>query len=157
MEEPACSPVHYKRSMSSAELEFEDFLREEDELQKQRHKDFQKPKNPIQPLDYKYKLDCTLPEYSPRFINVPTIIVLVGLPARGKTYMAKKLGRYLNWISIQTKVFNVGEYRRKVVGTDKLHDFFRVDNEQAQAIRRQCALTCLEDVSKWLSEGGQAA
>ncbi|XP_031550476.1 6-phosphofructo-2-kinase/fructose-2,6-bisphosphatase 2-like [Actinia tenebrosa] len=71
--------------------------------------------------------------------------------------MAKKLGRYLNWISIQTKVFNVGEYRRKVVGTDKLHDFFRVDNEQAQAIRRQCALTCLEDVSKWLSEGGQAA
>ena len=47
--------------------------------------------------------DCTLPEYGPRFINVPTVIVLVGLPARGKTYMAKKLGRYLNWISIQTQ------------------------------------------------------
>jgi shikimate kinase len=31
------------------------------------------------------------------------VIVLVGLPARGKTYVAKKLGRYLNWIGIKTK------------------------------------------------------
>ena len=45
----------------------------------------------------------TNPEFCPRFANVPTIIVLVGLPARGKTYMAKKLGRYLNWIGISTK------------------------------------------------------
>ena len=41
--------------------------------------------------------------YNPRFVNVPTVIVLVGLPARGKTYVAKKLGRYLNWIGIKTK------------------------------------------------------
>ena len=38
---------------------------------------------------------------------------MVGLPARGKTYIAKKLARYLNWIGISTKVFNVGEYRRQ--------------------------------------------
>ena len=42
-------------------------------------------------------------DYNPRFFNVPTVIVLVGLPARGKTYVAKKLGRYLNWIGIKTK------------------------------------------------------
>jgi tRNA uridine 5-carbamoylmethylation protein Kti12 len=36
------------------------------------------------------------------------VIVLVGLPARGKTYVAKKLGRYLNWIGIKTKgVYNL--------------------------------------------------
>lgn len=28
----------------------------------------------------------------------------VGLPARGKTYISKKLSRYLNWIGINTKV-----------------------------------------------------
>jgi len=33
----------------------------------------------------------------------PCAIVMVGLPARGKTYMAKKLARYFNWIGIVTK------------------------------------------------------
>lgn len=33
----------------------------------------------------------------------PCAIVMVGLPARGKTYMAKKLAHYLNWIGIDTK------------------------------------------------------
>jgi len=32
----------------------------------------------------------------------PSVIVMVGLPARGKTYMAK-LTRYLNWIGIDTR------------------------------------------------------
>ena len=41
------------------------------------------------------------------------VICMVGLPARGKTYISKKLARYLNWIGIGTRVFNVGEYRRQ--------------------------------------------
>lgn len=28
---------------------------------------------------------------------------MVGLPARGKTYISKKLSRYLNWIGINTR------------------------------------------------------
>ena len=44
---------------------------------------------------------------------IPHVICMVGLPARGKTYIAKKLCRYLNWIGITTRVFNVGEYRRQ--------------------------------------------
>ena len=46
-------------------------------------------------------------------VGTPHVICMVGLPARGKTYIAKKLARYLNWIGISTKVFNVGEYRRQ--------------------------------------------
>ncbi|MEQ2188028.1 6-phosphofructo-2-kinase/fructose-2,6-bisphosphatase 3, partial [Goodea atripinnis] len=40
---------------------------------------------------------------APHFANPPTVIVMVGLPARGKTYVSKKLTRYLNWIGIPTK------------------------------------------------------
>lgn len=37
------------------------------------------------------------------YVNTPHIIAMVGLPARGKTYIAKKLSRYLNWIGINTR------------------------------------------------------
>lgn len=40
---------------------------------------------------------------APHFANPPTVIVMVGLPARGKTYISKKLTRYLNWIGMPTK------------------------------------------------------
>ena len=40
---------------------------------------------------------------------------LTGLPARGKSYIVKMLIRYLSWTGISAKVFNVGEFRRKLV------------------------------------------
>ncbi|CAF91432.1 unnamed protein product, partial [Tetraodon nigroviridis] len=111
--------------------------------------------------------------------NSPTVIVMIGLPARGKTYMSKKLTRYLNWIGVPTKVFNLGVYRREAVGTYKSYDFFRHDNEEAMKIRnawglgvcvcvfaevacdcscRQCALVALQDLKSYLlREGGQIA
>ncbi|KAM9758945.1 6-phosphofructo-2-kinase/fructose-2,6-bisphosphatase 2 isoform 2-T2 [Menidia menidia] len=90
--------------------------------------------------------------------NSPTVIVMIGLPARGKTYMSKKLTRYLNWIGVPTKVFNLGVYRREAVKSYKSYDFFRHDNEEAMKIRKQCALVALEDVKAYLTgEGGQIA
>lgn len=41
--------------------------------------------------------------------NCPTLIVMVGLPARGKTYISKKLTRYLNWIGVPTRGEAVGD------------------------------------------------
>ncbi|XP_062239040.1 6-phosphofructo-2-kinase/fructose-2,6-bisphosphatase 3 isoform X1 [Platichthys flesus] len=90
--------------------------------------------------------------------NTPTVIVMVGLPARGKTYMSKKLTRYLNWIGMPTKVFNVGEYRREAVKNYNSYDFFKSDNECAVKIRQQCALAALRDVKSYLKdEGGHVA
>ncbi|KAH0628868.1 hypothetical protein JD844_010469 [Phrynosoma platyrhinos] len=94
----------------------------------------------------------------PQFTNSPTMVIMVGLPARGKTYISKKLTRYLNWIGIPTKVFNVGQYRREAVQTYKNYEFFRPDNEEAMQIRRQCALAAIRDVKTYLSlEEGQVA
>ncbi|KAM6977605.1 6-phosphofructo-2-kinase/fructose-2,6-bisphosphatase 2-like [Aplochiton taeniatus] len=88
----------------------------------------------------------------------PTVIVMIGLPARGKTYIAKKLTRYLNWIGVPTKVFNLGVYRREAVQSYKSYDFFRHDNQEAMRIRKQCAVVALQDVKAYLNEeGGQIA
>uniref|UniRef100_A0A8B9Y612 6-phosphofructo-2-kinase/fructose-2,6-bisphosphatase 2 n=1 Tax=Bos mutus grunniens TaxID=30521 RepID=A0A8B9Y612_BOSMU len=90
--------------------------------------------------------------------NSPTLIVMIGLPARGKTYVSKKLTRYLNWIGVPTKVFNLGVYRRQAVKSYKSYDFFRHDNEEAMKIRKQCALVALKDVKAYLTEeSGQIA
>ncbi|EDK37434.2 hypothetical protein PGUG_01532 [Meyerozyma guilliermondii ATCC 6260] len=40
------------------------------------------------------------------------VIVMVGLPARGKSYITNKLTRYLNWLQHDCRVFNVGNTRR---------------------------------------------
>ncbi|XP_054114402.1 6-phosphofructo-2-kinase/fructose-2,6-bisphosphatase 3 isoform X4 [Callithrix jacchus] len=94
----------------------------------------------------------------PKLTNSPTVIVMVGLPARGKTYISKKLTRYLNWIGVPTKVFNVGEYRREAVKHYSSYSFFRPDNEEAMRVRKQCALAALRDVKSYLAkEGGQIA
>ena len=55
---------------------------------------------------YSANLSRSLAALCPDIANVtiaPCVIVMVGLPARGKTYIAKKLTRYLNWIGIDTK------------------------------------------------------
>ena len=63
-------------------------------------------------------------------MEVKHLICMVGLPARGKTYIAKKLSRYLNWIGIHTSVFNVGEYRRKATNEYNSHLFFLSSNTE---------------------------
>ena len=53
-------------------------------------------------------------------------------------------------------VFNVGAYRRAAT-SHKSHDFFRPDNPEATTIRAKCALDALEDMCKWLEDGGEVA
>jgi len=44
------------------------------------------------------------------------VIIMVGLPARGKSYITKKLQRYLSWQQHNTRIFNVGNRRRIAAG-----------------------------------------
>lgn len=91
-------------------------------------------------------------------VSAPQALIMVGLPARGKTYIARKLTRYLNWVGLDTKVFNVGEYRRKAVPPHiSQADFFDPENSQAKDIREKCAVEALEDMCTWLIAGGEVA
>ena len=51
-----------------------------------------------------------------RDVGSKLFIVIVGLPARGKSYVTKKIARYLNWLQHDTRIFNVGERRRVATG-----------------------------------------
>ncbi|XP_040993891.1 6-phosphofructo-2-kinase/fructose-2,6-bisphosphatase-like [Juglans microcarpa x Juglans regia] len=81
-------------------------------------------------------------------------IVLVGLPARGKTFTAAKLTRYLRWLGHHTKHFNVGKYRRLKHGVNQSADFFRADNPEGLEARNEVAALAMEDMIYWMQEGG---
>ncbi|KAK7387249.1 hypothetical protein VNO78_27891 [Psophocarpus tetragonolobus] len=82
-------------------------------------------------------------------------IILVGLPARGKTFTAAKLTRYLRWLGHNTKHFNVGKYRRLKHGANQSADFFRADNPEGVEARNEVAALAFEDMISWMQEGGQ--
>lgn len=83
----------------------------------------------------------------------PLVIAMVGLPARGKSYIVKMLIRYLTWISFETEVFNVGSYRRKIglAGADS--SFFSPSNKSASRVREDMASHVQDEMYEWLRSG----
>ncbi|KAK1688560.1 6-phosphofructo-2-kinase [Colletotrichum godetiae] len=53
---------------------------------------------------------------SDRDVAAKLVIVMVGLPARGKSYITKKVQRYLSWQQYSSTIFNVGNRRRVAAG-----------------------------------------
>ncbi len=88
-------------------------------------------------------------------IASPLVLVMVGLPARGKTYLARKLGNYLSWLGYETRVFNVGNYRRTEVGRHMPAVFFDPGNESGVEARRRVAMHALDDLLAWIDDGGR--
>lgn len=75
-----------------------------------------------------------------KLVKTPSVIAMVGLPARGKTYISRKLTRYLNWVGLKTKVFNVGEYRREAFHEYASKEFFDPVNKQFVDLRKYDSL-----------------
>jgi 6-phosphofructo-2-kinase len=65
-----------------------------------------------------------------RDVGSKLVIVMVGLPARGKSYITKKMARYLNWLQHDTKIFNVGEKRRVAAS----HSGFRLSQHSLERV-----------------------
>ena len=76
--------------------------------------------------------------------------VLVGLPARGKTYIGQKICKYMNWLGLRCQVFNVGSYRRKVAGSHLNNEFFDPNNTEAVHLRQLAAQDAINDLLKWI-------
>ena len=87
----------------------------------------------------------------------PLVLVMVGLPARGKTFIGQKIARYLCWRGYKTKVFNVGNYRRERIGAHHDHGFFDPANVVANAQLLEIAVVALEDMLRWLRAEGNVA
>lgn len=87
--------------------------------------------------------------------GVHLVLVMVGLPARGKTHIARRVSRYLSWLGYFTRVFNVGNYRRQKLGSQQPHGFFDPGNSEGRAQRAEVAKLALEDLVQWMSEGGE--
>ncbi|AUX19585.1 6-phosphofructokinase [Sorangium cellulosum] len=87
----------------------------------------------------------------------PIVLAMVGLPARGKTSIARKIARYLSWLGHPTRLFNVGNYRRAHLGTAQPHQFFDPDNTEGRRALLGMAMTALDDLIGWLSSGGEVA
>ncbi|CDF90297.1 ZYBA0S06-05292g1_1 [Zygosaccharomyces bailii CLIB 213] len=84
--------------------------------------------------------------------NLRICVVMVGLPARGKSFIAQKIVRYLSWLSIKAKCFNVGNYRRKAGSGHPDAEFFDFNNKAAFKIRQKAAEAAAYDMMKWYEE-----
>ncbi|GLV41683.1 6-phosphofructo-2-kinase [Carabus blaptoides fortunei] len=83
----------------------------------------------------------------------PLLVALVGLPGRGKSLLAHRLARYLNFVGEDTKVLDISAYRRKHMEKYASHEMFRVDNLPAWKLRQKSFHEALEDAEKILNEG----
>jgi len=84
-------------------------------------------------------------------------LIMVGLPARGKSFTARKMERYLTWLGYRTRAFNLGEYRRQRFPGQQSHEFFDPDNHRAVQARDLLAEEALNDMLAWLVEDGDVA
>jgi broad specificity phosphatase PhoE/predicted kinase len=82
---------------------------------------------------------------------------MVGLPARGKSFTARKLAGYLSWLGYPTEVFNVGARRRTQLGPGQSHEFFNPNNKDAVAQRRALGEAVLDDALAYLRGQGRVA
>lgn len=85
------------------------------------------------------------------------VIVMVGLPARGKSYISKALLRYLNFLGCPTKLFNAGNLRRDAGFAGTQANFFDAQNVAAKTQREQMAMECLEELLQFLRTAETAA
>lgn len=91
--------------------------------------------------------DCTATE--------KLIIIMCGLPATGKTHIGNRIARYVSFfLDIQTKLFNVGDYRRELIGTKMPAEFFDHSNKENMAKREQACDAALCDLVEYMKQDG---
>ncbi|CAE6520733.1 unnamed protein product [Rhizoctonia solani] len=102
----------------------------------------------------------------PDYSELKIVVAMVGLPARGKSYLSNKLTRYLRWLECEVEVFNVGQLRRSKararketsgITEDHTASYFSHSDDKASQLREALAEECLESLIAWLKKGGNVA
>jgi len=90
-----------------------------------------------------------------------TVLVMVGLPARGKSYFSNKLMTYLKWLEYNVKVFNVDQLRHtrarenaQQVKEDDTTKRLSHNNMKTTEPYDKLDVDSLEMLIEWLKEGG---
>lgn len=80
------------------------------------------------------------------------IVVMVGLPARGKSYTSNNLCRFLSWCHKPCKVFNSGELRRKIMDGFQDSSFFDNQNQENNMKKEEISDLCYHELLQWLRQ-----
>ena len=85
------------------------------------------------------------------------VLIMVGLPATGKTHIAKRICRFLSFFhDIPSQIFNVGDYRRRLFGAQQPASFYSNDNPNGAAARNQACDAALADLIKYIQQPKQS-
>lgn len=83
------------------------------------------------------------------------VIVMVGLPATGKTHIAKRICRFLSFFhDIPSMIFNVGDYRRNLCGAKQPASFYDPKNATGVASRQIACDAALADLLEYMAKDG---
>jgi len=82
---------------------------------------------------------------------------MVGLPGRGKSFIARKIARYLRWINYRTRVFSIARFRLEKLGAKQPASFFDPADAAATALREEILHDTLETMMTYLNRGGEVA
>lgn len=101
------------------------------------------------------------PDPSPGWAKAPAkklYIVMVGLPARGKTTIAAKLRHNLTRDLIRTRIFNNGDLRRRMIHENTSYaEFFDPANKEGVALREKIGMINVERAQRYLNGKGNVA
>jgi 6-phosphofructo-2-kinase/fructose-2,6-biphosphatase 2 len=83
------------------------------------------------------------------------IIIMVGLPGAGKTFVSKRICRYISFFhDIPSQIFNVGDYRRQLCGVKLPASFYDPNNTQGLASRHKACDAALDDLVEFMKMDG---
>ncbi len=83
------------------------------------------------------------------------IIIMVGLPGAGKTFVSKRICRYISFFhDIPSQIFNVGDYRRELCGAQLPASFYDPQNTEGMAARTKACNAALDDLISFMKEDG---
>ncbi len=83
---------------------------------------------------------------------------MAGLPARGKSILARRILTGLEQLGIRTAIFNNGDIRRRLFGEESSRpEFFDPANREAYERRIQIEKISMEGARQWLATKGDVA